>query len=121
MKKKIYMWICYQPYHGSAGKESACNAGNLGSIHGFDPWVGVIRWRRERLPTPVFWPGEFHGLYSPPGRQESDRTQRLSLLASQSAARLLLPLEPKDGDGVGFASKTKALFSDKEWGSELLL
>ena len=20
------------------------------------------RWRRERLPTPVFWPGEFHGL-----------------------------------------------------------
>ena len=24
-----------------------------------------IAWRRERLPTPVFWPGEFHGLYSP--------------------------------------------------------
>ena len=21
-------------------------------------------WRRERLPTPEFWPGEFHGLYS---------------------------------------------------------
>ena len=31
---------------------------------GFDPWVGKIPWRRERLPTPVFWPGEFHGLYS---------------------------------------------------------
>ena len=29
---------------------------------GFDPWVGKIPWRRERLPTPVFWPGEFHGL-----------------------------------------------------------
>ena len=27
---------------------------------GFDPWVGKIPWRRERLPTPVFWPGEFH-------------------------------------------------------------
>ena len=27
-----------------------------------DPWVGKIPWRRERLPTPVFWPGEFHGL-----------------------------------------------------------
>ena len=27
---------------------------------GFDPWVGMIPWRRERLPTPVFWPGEFH-------------------------------------------------------------
>ena len=28
---------------------------------GFDPWVGKIPWRRERLPTPVFWPAEFHG------------------------------------------------------------
>ena len=28
-------------------------------------WVGKIPWRRERLPTPVFWPREFHGLYSP--------------------------------------------------------
>ena len=38
-----------------------------------------IPWRRERLPTPVFWPGEFHGLYSPWGRKESDTTERLSL------------------------------------------
>ena len=44
---------------GSVGKESAGNAGRPG----FDPWVGKIPWRRERLPTPVFWPGEFHGLY----------------------------------------------------------
>ena len=44
---------------GSAGKESVCNEGDLGSI------PGLGRWRRERLPTPVFWPGEFHGLYSP--------------------------------------------------------
>ena len=29
---------------------------------GFHPWVGKIPWRRERLPTLVFWPGEFHGL-----------------------------------------------------------
>ena len=34
---------------------------------GFDPWVGKMPWRRDRLPTPVFWPGEFHGLYSPWG------------------------------------------------------
>ena len=26
-------------------------------------WVEKIPWRRERLPTPVFWAGEFHGLY----------------------------------------------------------
>ena len=48
---------------GSAGKESACNAGDLGLIPGF----GKIPWRR--LPTPVFWPGEFHALYSPWGRR----------------------------------------------------
>ena len=30
-------------------------------------------WRRERLPTPVFWPEEFHGLYSPWGCKELDR------------------------------------------------
>ena len=37
---------------------------------GFDSWVGKIAWRRERLPTPVFWPGEFHGL-------QSTRSQRV--------------------------------------------
>ena len=31
------------------------------------------------LPTPVFWPREFHGLYSPWGRKESDTTERLLL------------------------------------------
>ena len=41
----------------------------------FDPWVGKIPWRRERLLTPVFWPEEFHGLYSPEGRKESDTTE----------------------------------------------
>ena len=41
---------------------------------GFDPWVGTIPWRRKRLPAPVFWPGEFHGL-SPWGGKESDTTE----------------------------------------------
>ena len=44
---------------------------------GFDPWVGKILWRRERLPTPVVWPEEFYGLYSPRGCKESDTTERL--------------------------------------------
>ena len=56
--------------HSSAGKESAHSAGDLGSIP-----VGKILWRMERLPTPVFWPGEFHGLYSPWGHKESDATK----------------------------------------------
>ena len=45
---------------------------------GFYPWVGKIPWKRERLPTLVFWPGEFHGL-SPWGRKELDTTEWLSL------------------------------------------
>ena len=30
---------------------------------------------KGRLPTPVFWPKEFHGLYSPWGHKESDKTE----------------------------------------------
>ena len=102
---------------GSAGKESACNAGDLGWIPGlgrspgegvgyplqyswaslvaqlvknllpcgrpgFYPWFGKISWRREQLLTPVFWPGEFHGLYSPWGCEESDMTEGLSFSLS---------------------------------------
>ena len=46
---------------------------------GFDPWVVKIPQRRERLSTLVFWPGEFHGLYSPWGCKESVTTEQLSL------------------------------------------
>ena len=50
----------------------------------FDPQVGKIPWRREWLPNPVFWSGEFHGQrslagYSPWGGKESDVTKQLSL------------------------------------------
>ena len=49
---------------------------------GFDPWVGKIPWRRKWQPTPVLLPGKSHGGrslvgYSPWGRKESDRTERL--------------------------------------------
>ena len=46
-----------------------------------ETWVGSLGWedpwRRERLLTPVFWPGEFHGLYRLWGCKESDTTERL--------------------------------------------
>ena len=57
---------------GSAGKESTCNSGNLGSI----PRLGKSP-EKKRLPIPVFWPGEFHGLHSPRGHKESDMTEQL--------------------------------------------
>ena len=44
--------------------------------------LGRFPWRREWLPTAVFWPGEFHGQYSPWGRKELDMTERLSLSLS---------------------------------------
>ena len=42
--------------------------------------LGKIPWRREWLPTPVFFPGEFHGQrnlvgYSPRGHKELDTTE----------------------------------------------
>ena len=37
-----------------SGKESACDAGDLGSI----PGLGRFPWRRKWQPIPVFLPGE---------------------------------------------------------------
>ena len=63
---------------GSAGKESASNAGDLGSVLG----LGRSPGEGNSLPTPVFLPGEFHRQrslagYSPWGHKESDTTERL--------------------------------------------
>ena len=49
-----------------------------------ETWVPSVGWddfleKGKAIPTPVFWPGEFHGLYSPWGHKESDMTEQLSL------------------------------------------
>ena len=51
---------------------------------GFKPWVGMIPWRIEWLPTPAFLPEEFHGQkslvgYSQWGSKESDMNEQLTL------------------------------------------
>ena len=56
--------------HGSTGKESTCNVGDLGSIPGLGRSL-----EKGNSPAPVFWPGEFHGLYSPWGHKELDTTE----------------------------------------------
>ena len=76
-------YICMGFPDGSNDKESACNVGGPGTIPG--SWRSP--WRRERQPTPVFLPGEFHGQrslvgYSPWGCKESDTTKRLTLSIS---------------------------------------
>ena len=91
----------------SAGKESACNARDPGSI----------RWRRDGLPTPVFLgfpcgsvgkectcnvgdlgliaglersPGEFHGLYSPWDHKELNMIEPLSFHFTRHPVLVLL-------------------------------
>ena len=49
-KANIAILILYDFPGSSAGKESACNAGDLGLI----PGLGKIHSRRDRLPPPVF-------------------------------------------------------------------
>ena len=44
----------------------------------WETWVRSLGWEAPLLPTPVFWPGEFHGLYSPWGCKELDMTEQLS-------------------------------------------
>ena len=52
---------------GSEVKASACNAGDMGSIPGSDPWVGKIPWGRKWQPTPVFLPGRIPWTEEPGG------------------------------------------------------
>ena len=49
----------------------------------FNPWVRMIPWRREWLPTPVLLPGDSHAQrsllgYSPSGCKELDPTEQLT-------------------------------------------
>ena len=62
-------------FPGKDGKESACNAGDLGLI----PGLGRTPGEGNGYPF-IFWPGEFHGQrslagYSPWGRKESDMAE----------------------------------------------
>ena len=54
-------------------KESACQAGDLGSSYALGRSPG------EGTGYPVFWPGEFHGLYNLWDRKKLDTTECLSL------------------------------------------
>ena len=58
-----------------SSKESSCQCRRHRRYES-DPWVRKIPWRRKWQPTPVFLPGESHGVgYSPWGHQQSDMTE----------------------------------------------
>ena len=68
------IFTCLDPTHSSpggdfldssAGKESACNAGDPQ----FDSWDQKIPWRRDRLPTSVFLPEQSPWTKEPGGLQ----------------------------------------------------
>ena len=68
---------------GSDGKESICNAGDLGSIPAFYLYFSkpksqsilhiyyILPWRRAWQPTPVFLPGESPWTEEPDGLQST--------------------------------------------------
>ena len=111
-------WILYQLSHqGSPGSGRSPGEGigyplqyswaslvgeALVGFLGFDSWVGKIPWRRERLPPPVFLPGESHGQRSLAGcrswgHTELDMTEQLSrhahlFLSPESRGRVLTAL-----------------------------
>ena len=73
-----------------SGKESPCQC-RKGRRHGFHPWVRKIPWRRERLSTPVFLPGKFHGQrslagYSPRDCKESAMTEHVGMQCNSNLA-----------------------------------
>ena len=53
-----------------------------------------VVWWRDWLPTPIFWLGEFHELYSPWGCKESDMTEWLSLICSHGTKFYTLFTKP---------------------------
>ena len=65
-------------------------------------WVGKIPRRREKLPTPVFWPVEFQGLNRPWGRRELDKTlsELLELVMDREAWRAAIHGVTKSRTGL---------------------
>ena len=82
-------------------KESTCQCRRCR----FDPWVGKIPWRRKWQTSPIFLPGESHGLrslagYSPHGHKSwtrlSGRTELNGMLDPRSAVQVQTDISASD-------------------------
>ena len=103
--------------NSSVGKESTCNAGDCGSISGSGrspregigyplqySWASLVAqlvknppaMQETWLPTPVFWPREFHGLYGLWGCKQLGMAEQCSLPFSRGFS------QPRDGTQVFF-------------------
>ena len=69
-------------------------------------------WRRKWQPTPVFFPGKFHGWrslvgYSPWGRKESDTTERLQKMSPINTLTLRNSENEEQTDNVNLCKNLK--------------
>ena len=64
---------------------------------------------KEWVPTPVFWPGEFQGLYSPWGHKELDMTATFTSLVLKFLSHILLLEELKLGSPLDARTSVPAL------------
>ena len=68
LQARILEWVAFPFSRGTSQPRDrtqvSCTVGRC--------FIGKFPWRRERLPTLVFWPRELYGLYSPWGHKESD-------------------------------------------------
>ena len=71
-------WQLYGGVNGNLLQEGLCDPKSAAPSH----TQGICYPLQGRLLTPVFWPREFHGLYSPWGCKEWGMTEWLSLLLS---------------------------------------
>ena len=99
------------------GKESACQAGDLGTIPGSGRFPRRMKWQ----PTPIFLPGESHGQRSlagciPRGHTESDTTKQLNSSWWRNLKPWLTSLLPKRGspDPVYFALEPRRFRSSNQ-------
>ena len=75
----------------------------------FDPWVGKIPWRREQLPTPVFWPGEYHGVFHGVVKSSTRLSNFLSLTQREAETKQINSEPSRSAVLLLKVSKTLAL------------
>ena len=102
---------------GSGGKESVCNAGDLGLIPGLGR---SLAGRRKWLPTPVFLPEESHGHrrlvgYSLWGQKESDTTEQLTCMCKLNRASPLRSRLPCWGAASSTELSVRCLWCTVSW------
>ena len=108
-------------FGGSAGKESTCHVGDLGSIPGLVRSPGRRAWQ----PTPVFLPGESHGqrslvVYNPWGCKDLDMPEWLSTALNSVWLKFLKTVRlPYGPVGKSLSSNSGDKGSILDWGTKI--